>query len=457
VKKESKGKVKSPDRARLNKILLGVVAVMLLGVTVLGGYVYYERRQVEDRYEEKLNEAYSFYEKEEYSNAVESYEEAVEISPESVEAYQNLLTILVKKNLLAEAEGIAEKSGEYLNGEEQGELYKTVANSYYDKAFYEKSESLYSKIIELGGVDEWLSFRRLAASVKAGDLSLLKSGGGQEVVSEIEDIEEAKVFLELNSRYEELKETDQVYNKTLFARDAIQNGFPAFAVEMLVENTKEEEIGEYWDAQFLLARAYHDLGSYSLAKVHGVNARALGSESPEFQLLMARNSVKLEEINKAFDYYDQFLQFSEDEELKNSVMVEYSRMLIANERYIETRELLDSGESTGEIALMKSKLHIEQEKYAEALAVLQTIKGKVESDWGYYNDYTDSYLLAYLGAGQIGNAENVLDMVEKESAYYYYYKGMISKERGEDYKDLFIKAIEKDLEGNISERASKEL
>ncbi|NLB12161.1 hypothetical protein GX830_02170, partial [Candidatus Dojkabacteria bacterium] len=268
--------------------------VLLLIIISLSTAYLLSRRVTQEQllaYESRITEAEKYLEAKQYSMSVSKFQEASEIIPRRVDAYEGIISILLLKNRVEDSEQVVRKSATALGSYDRSLLYKMIGDKYYEQGQYQKASEMYENGLTLGVRNTALELKYGKVMLKKGEISeakkyLQRSGFTHEeqveanlILSYIystEDISKSKKFIKMieptssfGIYYEEIKEIlndlddDKKFNASKLSRVYINQGYPFLAITIL--EPLNEEITEYLEGMYFLGRAYTEFGDYSEA------------------------------------------------------------------------------------------------------------------------------------------------------------------------------------------------
>lgn len=445
------GKKKGLKKTPKQKWLIGLAVftgLLLMVLAILVGYRYFSRSTAKDQYDALMIEAAQQHNDKEFSKALATYNEALVLEPSFQAAYVGTLRILLEKNLADSAEEFVAGAGEIISGSDLGDLYLMLGEYYYQTKEWEIAYDSYKKADQLAGLEGNSIDEFAIVSVNSGN------DEWKSLVSEI-------VNKDLQGVLQSYKGLSKSENMTLFERaklsqKAINAEVYYFAIALLEES---DDLQEYWDGLYYVGRAYYELHDYDKAAYYLDAAVQLGPDDPALQLLAARNNVMNGEYTRAFSNYDQYILYSKDNVVDESVVVEYVELLIEEERYSKAIEVLSEFESSSDsMDLLKLKIYMAQDVTADITQMIDRMGSTVDPGSDEYYMYIWLSALWYIDEGQFTKAEEILEPLDEsdiDDPYYYYVMGRLINDKGNEKEaDNYFKiAIEKDLDGEVSKLA----
>ncbi len=344
--------------------------ILFLLVVSLGTWYYLSRRVSAEQlsqYESKIEEALDYEESRDFSMAMKRYYEAAEIVPKKVEAYDGIISVLIKKEKLDEAEEVIKESAKPLSNNDRSHLYKKIGDEYYAKKLFDKAYEMYDAGSFLGVNNPGLELMLGKTYLNQGKVSdaraqFSKSGyAGRDLeeanlllayIDAIDNTDKAKSTLnsisnsdEMEIYYEEFRKTlddlddDKKFNAAKLARVYINNGYPYLAI--LILEPLKEEISEYLEGLYFLGRAYYDYGDYSKSIEVLDSALTLGGMEGEIFWVKGRAYMLTNNLESAINSYDSAIGYYSGE--KSSALVEeYFHLLVENNQLLKAEELVKS-------------------------------------------------------------------------------------------------------------------
>ena len=307
--------------------------ILVLLVASLGTWYYLSRRVSEEQlslYDSKIEEALDYEESRDFSMAMKRYYEAAEIVPKRVEAYDGIISVLIQKDKLSDAEEVIKQSAKPLSNDDRSALYKKIGDAYYSRKLFDKAYEMYNAGLFWGVNNPGLELMLGKTYLNLGKVSEAR-GQFSKAVYAGRDLEEANLLLayidaidnpdrakstlnsvnnsdEMEIYYEEFRKTlgslddDKKFNATKLARVYINNGYPYLAI--LVLEPQRKDMSEYLEGLYFLGRAYYEYGDYpkSLETLDG--ALTLGGMEGEIFWVRARAYALTNNLEGAINSYD---------------------------------------------------------------------------------------------------------------------------------------------------------
>lgn len=145
------------------KIVLGVAMGILLIASISIAGVYILKIQPEKKYARALTTGQKYMEEEQYEQAIDSYKEAIRISPKEIEPYKNLAKAYLAVDDIDHAEEIYNVIVRVIEddynekktlSEEDTDMYRDVINYYGEKGDTDKVNDLSDAVIDMLDKDE---------------------------------------------------------------------------------------------------------------------------------------------------------------------------------------------------------------------------------------------------------------------------------------------------------------
>ncbi|HRY22258.1 MAG TPA: hypothetical protein P5311_00625 [Candidatus Dojkabacteria bacterium] len=344
--------------------------ILVLLVASLGTWYYLSRRVSEEQlsqYESKIEEALDYEESRDFSMAMKRYYEAAEIIPKRVEAYDGIISVLIKKDKLEDAGEVIKQSAKPLSKDDRSTLYKKLGDEYYARKLFDKAYEMYDAGSFLGVNNPGLELMLGKTYLNLGQVSEARGQFSKSVytgkdleganlllayIDAIDNTDKAKSTLnsvsnsdEMEIYYEEFRKTledlddDKKFNATKLARVYINNGYPYLAI--LVLEPLREEISEYLEGLYFLGRAYYDYGDYSKSIEALDGALTLGGMEGEIFWIKGRAYALTNNLENAINSYDSAVGYYSGES-SVALVEEYFNFLLENNQLLKAEELVKS-------------------------------------------------------------------------------------------------------------------
>jgi tetratricopeptide (TPR) repeat protein len=469
---------------------------IILSVLVLSLSLWYilSKRVTQEQvlsYEGKIQEAQAHVEAKQFSMGMQRYYEAVDIIPSELDAYEGILSILITKNRLSDAQEVVEKSARTLSNYDKSVLYGMVGDEYYSQKDYSKAYDMYDAGSFLGVNNMELELMLGKTYLNLGEVKdaksqLNKAGYEGELLEEanlllayiyaIDEPEKAKSTLssttqvdEMQIYYEEFEKVlnsldeDKKFNATKLARVYINNGYPYLAV--LTLEPKKDDMTEYLEGMYFLGRAYFDYGQYNEAIEVLDKALSLGGMEEKILWIKGRSYYLTNDLENAIKSYDSAIGHMGP--TTNSELVqEYVELLLENNQTLKASGLIRS------LLILDNEL-----PYLNLLALEINYELNDKTKVNYYLDQLDQmslnnvYEKEYLKwrilvtlEEEAEEREDELDQyldrlfeLDRFSPHYSYFLAKMQIEEGEEEMAIqsLEQAIEYDLDYEITDEALK--
>jgi len=480
--------------------------ILVLLVASLGTWYYLSRRVSEEQlslYDSKIEEALDYEESRDFSMAMKRYYEAAEIVPKRVEAYDGIISVLIQKDKLSDAEEVIKQSAKPLSNDDRSALYKKIGDAYYFRKLFDKAYEMYNAGLFWGVNNPGLELMLGKTYLNLGKVSEAR-GQFSKAVYAGRDLEEANLLLayidaidnpdrakstlnsvnnsdEMEIYYEEFRKTleslddDKKFNATKLARVYINNGYPYLAI--LVLEPQREEVSEYLEGLYFLGRAYYEYGDYSKSLETLDGALTLGGMEGEIFWLKGRAYALTNNLEGAINSYDSAVGYYSDEN-SATLVEEYFNFLVENGQLLKAEELVKSlliafpNEVYLNLLAVELNYRLEEDAKVEFyLDNLEELREKVtfvkndEKDFLRWRISTliDSYeknTESDSAEEEMANIERYMDELfelDRYSPYYRYFLARIQIMEGEIEMAIqsLEQAIEYDLDYSVTEDALK--
>ncbi|HOU75993.1 MAG TPA: hypothetical protein PK957_02640 [Candidatus Dojkabacteria bacterium] len=250
-----------------------------------------------------------------------------------------------------------------------------------------------------------------------------------------------------------------------FANILVGHGFNKSAISLI--STKINDISNYWEPLFLLGIAYLEDGDVNNAEKYISQAIQINTYSYYVWWAEAKLYVQKNDAGKAIDYYKKAIILGGDK--SGPIREEYIDFLILQKMESTIREQfdealdfyseLDKNNEYVTLAYEAGEYQFSRGRTEEASEYVSLILSK-DDDVVKQTGLSDEILLLRC---ELLIAERDYDAVDSllsqfvDEAYRTYCEGLVLYMRNEanDAKNLFSKAIEKDIKGIVTEKAQK--
>lgn len=478
------------------------ILVVILGFLVIGGIAYYlttQNKKQDTFAPDYLAKADEYYEDKQYSNALEQYKHAINADPSNTDAYQKAAEIYILKSKYDEAiqllqngetsasraDMIQHKIGQILfekNDIEGALSYFEQANltnrnnwanavdlvkaySYYPDKKEKSLESLNN--VETSDDEGYVYtnyYLALISYENAGTAVTYLESASQKAQGDIK--ENIDQYLQV-ARKAQTDPEDIVQNNTLIAYELIRGELYPTAIPLL--DTAISENDEYYAAYMYKGICYMKMNDLENARDNLEKATTVEPNEIQPHLFLAQAYTLQNNQQQAIDTYQNALNIDKSNEktrydlAKTLLLFELFRQ--ARLEYLELIEL-----NTSQVILYKVELAYLDLDRLENLEEGLNLAKEVVEDWeGFQNaeielkaKALDVLGWAYEKNGQKDEALKYLKRSIETYTYFasaYYHLGLIYAEI-ENYSEAtlnFERAIDLDLTGEISAKASSEL
>jgi|GEM_PF-5638941 len=476
----------------MKKNFLICLLVILVSSFLFTGCTNDEMVELIDGLLEEGNQLYK--EERQYKEAVEVFGEVLENDPTNVEAYAGIVSILLDKGYMEKAENVANEASMRVSGEDAAHLFTKVGNKFYEIEKYEEADRLYEKGVEQDRAYYKLNLAKARLEISQEDVDsarrTIDNIGGSDrekpdyillkayltkddwddiryLVDQIDtdEIEEDSLL----ERVENLKKIDDLdedegdlYKVAYLAREYINWGYPYLAIDLLTDY--EEEIQEYWEGQYYLGKAYFDHGNLDKALDYLGDAEVLGVDDPGLDLMLARAYFLEGNVDQALGYYEDAIS-QKDLSDRNDIAEEYIQVLMDTNMMSRAKDTLkDIAEQDDNpwAYVLLCTIAYENENFQELAEYIDALEEYDQIDKEEEKGLV-RYKLYYAIEQEDDEVEELLQKYKKLDEHnpeVYFLKGKFAKEQEEDVqdiKDYLYRAIEVDLEGEVTEEARRVL
>ncbi len=464
----------------LHKIFL-----LFLIVPILLGGCKPTQAEVDNNY----NNGVTYLEKNQYSSALQEFKTSINNNSSNTDSYIKAAEILGKKKQYDEAIAILENGRDVVA--EPDLVYQALGEVFMLKKDYPNAELNFRESVNKDKTN-WKAIEGFATALllqgKYDDASqvlenpAVNDNEGKERLKYLKALLIADDFdksLDLFSQLDQSKaQYKTVYDALKKAKETdgnkiedlmslsyaiINNGDYAYSVELLELVIKENEY--YHGGQMYLGYVYLKLEDYTRAKDYLTKALELDSSDPTTLQFIALAYTKLNQEKDALDTYGSLVALESQNE---QVRIDFINALISFknfEKAVEQAKALADIKGSIENRLIYTKRLLEVQDYKTAIDQLN--KAFESEEYKNSNDEVKSRVLTYKGwvTYKLGDKATGKEMVDESirlsnsSADAYYYLGTIYLEM-QDYQNAktnLERAIDLDLEGNVSYLAAIEL
>ncbi|MBD3329323.1 tetratricopeptide repeat protein [Candidatus Dojkabacteria bacterium] len=444
---------------------LAVVVAILVAIVSSILLITNPFQSKESRYHALMERAEVRFDAKEYSKAVNTYKKAQAVDPLSVYPDIEIAGIYLLKGREEKLTDIVNAAKARLNEAQVSSLLVSIGDYYYDNKEFSAALKYYSDAFELSG-DFTANLKIAKTYLQLGNIDQASAA------LEIDGMDEAfsqDVFT-LNQYVAGLSNQEDFYGATSAAAEYFEAGYPHLSINVLTPF--ESEIVDYWDANYILGRAYFSLGDYEKSVYYLELAEAAGSDSSDLFAFQARAHYLLGDIDTSIELYDRAVLFSQSDDEKRLYLNEMlSKILIDSEKYekaAQTISLLSEIGSESEIVidLYYAEVYTLAGDYSRAEEYLESAKKFISQsdqssdDEGLKYKYHQTYALYYLEsengkvAGQAKVHLNQLDRKGHDPEIEFLW-ARFYKQTGKKLKAKLAcqRTIEYDLDGEMAGRA----
>jgi len=445
----------------------------------------------EKRYENLLGKGEEFYKQKGFSEAASVYSRAIELLSDRDEAYVKLAQVYIEKKQFKDAENLGFKAP--LTAKTK--IYEMLGNSFFMAEDFLKAMEYYEKAVKGGdsNVNPDLELAIIKTFLKKGDTdsarSKLKTFMKQRNDNSLEilflatllsydDVTEFNKYLSLLENKASKSSTDatsvndffeirDIFGKstediletrTLFAKLAINFGYPALTVDMYEGIV---DFKQYWYARYYLGLGFYATGAYPEAIENFKLAIEYGSDSPWVYLYLARAYFAMQDDTNAVESYEKALYYSNGKD-SEVIAVEYYEILKQLKKADETNAFLQnilspllSEDFHGVLKL--AEIYSDTTSFSDVERTLKIIKKEdlesmsQEEKELYYELYCE-YALETKNLDLAIRMLNKYETVNSKSAMYQYLLGRFYIEKGDDAeaKIAFFQAVDYDTSGEVT-------
>ena len=436
---------------KLLLILFGLLLLVIVGLVLL---IWQRGRFDEDSYRSALTEARTEFEAGNYSKAMSLYLDASEIAQTEVDPYKGIVDILGRKGYYKEATELISDVSTGITTPESATLYEILATAQQARMDYSEGFQSASRAYS----EDPNPTRALLATQLAIQADQL-----EQVPTFVTDIPEG-----LNADVTQLwvfytndidKDLDDVdlYSVVNNSRTFILSGYPALARSLL--GKFEEGMENYWEGLYYLGRAYYDLDEYEEALNRFEKAISLGSDDNVLYLYLARTYSVLGQTSSAYEIYERSIAFSDDTE-GLEILDEYISLLVDDAQFNRALDIIDDFAESNRTKLLFMRVYSAWENWEEYTVYVEsfdmTTAGSSEKE-EYLRSVLDYRLLVEKDLTGVDDMIAILEKEFKDPPLTAYYKGLRARvlEDDAEAKRFFEEAVDRDLEGEISDLAKR--
>jgi len=476
--------------------------IIVIIIILIGGLTYYilnKEKPTDTSVDDIIAEAEKYLENKQYSKALEQYKLAINTDPSKTDAYLKASDIYISKskdneatellkngvNSVTNPDDVHYKIGTILfdNYDVEGAL------EYFEKA-YKENPNNWQNSIELVKTYSYYSDRKedsikVLNKIKTEEndglrmknyyLALLHSDDADKMISYLEDtssLNDDSIKESINQLLQTAKKIksdpdDIVQNNTLLAYEMISSELYNYSISLL--DTVIGENDEYYAAYMYKGICYINMNDYDNAVENLSTSVAIDPDQVQPNLFLAQVYTMQNNQKDAIDTYEKALTLEPDNE---SVRYDYTESLISFGLYSQAKhqytELINM-ESDNKLKYIIELTEIEIDYLENFTEALESIKEATidSSNFSGKDSELKSKALDMLGWANLknGQKDEALKYFNQSQEIYpylaksYYHLGILYNEIDNDNeaKINFERAIDLDLSGQISSKASSEL
>ncbi len=461
--------------------------LFLISIVVISGFLLagctVSQEEI-DEYNRIISDADILVEGKEYTLAIEKLSDATEAIPNRIDAFERMINIFLLKNRADDAIKIIEESGGSLSQGDKAILYSLVGDAYYEANEYDKalysyqlaqgmsddnmnaSLGLAKSYLQKGETEKFKSFlnekyeAELLVESKLLSSYILGLSNTKQASELIREVEPGDKWREAYKGWSEVLNSlndDDLFNSAKLGKEYIDRGFPYLAIALL-----EPKLGimkEYADGVYILGKAYYEYGDYQKSIDVLENASSLGDLNQYIYWILARDYNLLDDINSSISYYDNAISYG-GSEVKSALYIEYIDILIEENLTEKALAVMVSAEKIFEevwvpisyINIYSARGDIEKAHYYVSRVTLEDLEKEDKREFLFAKA---NYLIK---ASKLEEAEETLNIYWELDPYdpgYNLLMAMLKQKGGslDEAKDYAKKAIEYDLDGEVSKQA----
>lgn len=291
-------------------------------------------------------------------------------------------------------------------------------------------------------------------------------------IESVSDVNKAKDVLddikpndELKDRYQIFKTVldslteDELFNSTKLSKVYLDNNLPYLAI-LKLEPLKTEMV-EYPDGIYFLGKAYYENKKYQESVDTLINISGSTDINQYAYWTMARAYYKMNNASSSFDYYDRAITFA-GSDVSSTLYKEYLDILIKENQTTKSIEVVrNAGKSFTElwVNFYSANIYFRDNQLEKVKYYIDKIdETKVEGEYKY--DYLYWKTIIAMESNLLDEAKRNLDKyvaLDKYDPRYYLLLGKLNIKEGklDDARNSLNKAIEYDLDGIVLEDATK--
>jgi tetratricopeptide (TPR) repeat protein len=466
-------------------IITSIVAVLLLIVGGIFAYLNFKPPSPEElsKYDNLIENGDALLEVRDYSEAVNTYNDAIKVIPKDVRAYSKIVDIYILKNDLQNALEIAQKAQNIVSSSDASLIYVKIANQYFDqrdfgnaKTTYEMAASLAENpYVYLGLAKSYVYDSKfdLAKEILQKEydnqtqdeahllyaylLGLEDRDNAKKYVQDlnISDDNEEKLYFEQYLSALNSLDDDVLYNLTKLSRVYVNNGYPTLAIALL--ETESEQISQYVDGLYFLGKAYLDSKDYIKATEYLLKSTGLLGYEVNKYWMLGRSYYYQNDLVNSMKYYDMAAGYA-GEDISRDLVEEYLSILVDSKQTQKSEEVFsDIVRNVDQEWLYLLGLELFYNANVDAKFDFYLDKlADMSMDDNQKKEYLFWKIRASLDESKTEGVQQDLDVLyelDKFNPKYYWAKGLFDQAVSDNQaaKESFELALEYDIEGKVTE------
>lgn len=481
------------------KLMLVVGGILLITVLAVGfAYLFKPKKDV-NLASQYLNSGKDLYEQQKYSESVFDFQKALAEDPDQVEAYTMIAKIYLMKNRADDALSILDTAQENLGKNNKdiallkGQVYEDAKNDlataipYYETGLADNHLLLAKKYLQNNQVDDASG---LLAKVDSGNndyneanlllayINVLDFSKASEYIDKVNftgvtdatdlqsAVDELKSILE--NALEKKEDESQVASYTSLGYQILNQGYYYLSIPVFEKVTKD--LDEYWAGHLYLGYSFMKTNQLDQAEKQLKTALDRKADSYEAYSFLGELYTIKNNQQDALDAYQKAVTLNPDSE---GVLYDYAKVLrkfgitTKAEQVYRSLDKYDKSDNWIDYRLELADLYINDLKQFEKS---RKVAEDLIDEWSGFADASpvlrariyEVYGWSYYKLNDLETAATNLKLAlaeDKTSAQIYYDLGKIFKDgqQIEQAKNYLERAIDLDLEGNVSPLAQKEL
>jgi len=472
---------KIQDMKNFKKYFL-FICILFLSPFILSGCTVSEEKVSE--YERIVSDADLLIKGKEYSLALDKLNDATEIIPSRVDAFERIVGIFTVKNKPEDAAKVIEESGGQLSQSDKAKLYTLVGDAYYNLGEFDKAVTNYQLALGMSDKDMSASLGCAKAYLQIGQIEkakdlLEKTYEGDMVIESnlllsyiqalsdtnkaeeiLKGIEPGDKWREAYTKWNEVLGSlndDELFNAAKLGKEYVDRGYPYLAIALL--EPKLSKMEEYADGLYILGKAYYENGDYRKSIDVLQDISTLGDLNQYIYWVLARDYYQLNDINSSIAYYDSAISYGASQ-AHFAMYKEYLDILMKENLTEKALEVMRSAEKIFTdtwVPLYYVKIYSLRDDSEKFTYYVNKVS---------YEDLDDSEKAEFLYSkgsylikkSKLDEAQEVLDVFWELNQYDPRYNLLVAEISIKDNdfekaKEYAKKAIEYDLKGVVSKEA----